>query len=129
MAQEMYERYLLYREGLYGYDWFSNLDPFKPHIFTLLEKGLILPMPNRDKLGRKIVLVKLSEMDTSIPDVGSCALTLMALIMLVLMENEENQVRGLVYVADFSGISVKQAMVFPLDVWYKFGKNTEVNWN
>lgn len=127
MAQEMYERYLLYREGMYGYDWFSNLDPFKPHVFDLLERGLIIPLPKRDKLGRQIILLKLSEFDISIGvDVGNSAMTLLTLIMIVLMDIEENQVRGLNYIADFSGLSLKQAMVYPIDIWYKFGKNTEV---
>ncbi|KAG5682845.1 hypothetical protein PVAND_012167 [Polypedilum vanderplanki] len=125
MSQEAFERYLLFREGLYGYDFFSNLDPLKPGIISLLENGLIVPIPNRDKYGRKVILIKLSALDPTIPDIGCRALTLLTLIMEVLIEEEENQIRGLSYVADLSGVHLKQALIFPLDVWYKFGKNTE----
>lgn len=126
MTQEMIERYLLFREGLYGYDWFSNMDPMKPYLFKLLENGLVFPLPKRDMHGRRVVLLKLSELDVSLPKAGCLTLTLLTLIMEILVQEEENQVRGLSYIADFSGMSVKQAMVFPLEAWFKFGKYAEV---
>lgn len=127
MTQEMIERYLLFREGLYGYDWFSNMDPLKPHLFTLLENGLVFPLPKRDKHGRRVILLKLSELDIKLtPKAGCLTLTLLTLIMEILVEDEENQVRGLSYIADFSGMSLQQAMIFPLEAWFKFGKNAEV---
>jgi hypothetical protein len=125
MTQEAVERYLLFREGLYGYDFFSNLDPLRDGVFSLLENGLIMPIPNRDKYGRKVILIKLSALDPSVPDVGCRALTLLTLIMEVLIEDEENQIRGLSYVADLSGVHLRQALIFPIDIWFKFGKNTE----
>lgn len=126
MTQEMIERYLLFREGLYGYDWFSNLDPMRPHLITLLERGLIFPLPKRDKHGRRVILLKLSELDTSFPKAGCLLLTLLTLTMEILVQDEENQIRGLSYIADFKGMTVKQALVFPLEAWFKFGKNAEV---
>ena len=126
IAQESIERYLLLREGLYGYDWFSNMDPLRPYLFKLLENGLIFPLPKRDKFGRRVILLKLSELDVSFPKAGCLLLTLLTLIMEILLEDEENQIRGISYIADFSGMSVKQITVFSLGAWYKFGKNAEV---
>lgn len=124
-AQEMIERYLIYREGLYGYDFFSNLDPLRPNLFTLLESGVIIPLPKRDKFKRRIILMKMSNLDVSLPNVGCTFLALLTLVMEVLVEEEENQIRGVSYIFDFSGMTAKHAMIFPLDVWYKFGKNSE----
>lgn len=125
LTQEAIERYMLYRLGLYGYDWFSNLDPLRPGIFTLLENGLIVPLPNRDKNGRKVILIKFAALDTSMPDVGNCTLSLLSIIMEIMLENEENQIRGLNYIIDLSGANLKQILIFPIDTWYKFGKNSE----
>ena len=50
-AQEYIERYLIYKSGFYGYDWFSNLDPLRPNLIDLMEKGL-------KKFSRKLFLEK-----------------------------------------------------------------------
>ena len=71
-------------------------------------------------------MLNLNKIDTSYPNVGCTFLALVTLIMEVFVEEDENQIRGLDYIADFSGISAKQIMIFPLEDWYKFGKNSEV---
>lgn len=127
LAQEQIERYLLFREGIYGYDFFSNLDPLRPNLLTLLERGFVIPLPKRDKNGLCVLMLNLAQLDTSLPNVGNTALALVAIILETLIEQEENQIRGFNYVADFSGMSAKQVLVFPLEVWFKIGKNCEVN--
>jgi hypothetical protein len=102
------------------------MDPLRPNLFTLFEKGLVIPLPNRDKHGRCVVMLKLSELETSFPNAGDTALALLAIILEALMEDEENQIRGISYIADFSGMTLKQITVFSLDKWNKFGKNAEV---
>lgn len=129
MAQEMIERLLIYREGLYGHDFVSNLDPLRPNLFALLERGFVIPLPKRDKNERRVLMLKLSELEISYPNPGDTALALLTIILEILMEDEENQIRGISYIADFSGMSLKQITVFPLEAWYKFGKNAEVNLN
>jgi hypothetical protein len=125
-AQEVIERYLVYREGFYGEDWFSNLDPLRPSVLTLLERGLIVPLPKPDKMGRTVLLLNYAQLDPSLEDIGNAFLSLMTSVLIILMLNEENHVRGLHYICDFKGTHLKQATIFPIELWYKYGKNMEV---
>ncbi|CRK89975.1 CLUMA_CG003703, isoform A [Clunio marinus] len=125
MAQEALERYLVFREGAYGFDWFSNLDYMKPNIKTLVDNEVLTVLPKRDKLGRKCLFFKMSSIDPSLPKIGEDLLTLGTLIIETLMDDEENQIRGLNYIADVSNLGLRHAQILPLEVMYKFGKNIE----
>ncbi len=127
LAQEALERYLVFREGLYGFDWFSNLDYNRKHLKHLLDKGVIVPLPGRDKLGRQVFMFRLSNVDPSLPDVGNAFLTLSTMFFETLLDDEENQIRGLNYIGDVTGLQIGHVNVFPLEVAYKFGKNVEVS--
>jgi len=54
LAQEMLERYLVVRQ-LYP-QWFRGLDIDDPAISELLQGGYIVPLPQRDDLGRQVIL-------------------------------------------------------------------------
>jgi hypothetical protein len=126
-VKEAFERYLLFREGAYGHDWFSNLDYSKPNIETMLDKGLIVVFPNRDKDGRKIILSRFAATDPSIPTSGNEALTAAAIILETLLEDdEENQIRGFHYILDISDIKLRHYFMFSFSTWFKFLKNVEV---
>lgn len=126
LAQEALERYLVFREGLYGYDWFSNMNFDRPTLGDLLEKGVIVALPNRDKLGRQVLMFRLNAVDPSINDVGNTFLTLSTMFFEALLDDEENQIRGLNYIGDVTGLQLGHVNMFPLEVAYKFGKNVEV---
>lgn len=125
-AQEAFERYLIFREGAYGYDWFSNLDYDKPNISGLVEKGLFMIFPNRDKFGRKVVMFRLAAADPSISTIGSEGLTYATFVMETMMEDEENQIRGLNYIFDVSNIKLRHYFIFSFPTWFRFAKNIEV---
>lgn len=127
MAQEALERYLLFREGLYGYDWFSNLDYNKPYLSDLLDKGVIVPLQNRDKLGRQVLMFRLAAVDPSVNDIGNIFLTLSTFFFESLLDVEENQIRGINYMGDVTGLQLGHVQIFPLEICYKFGKNIEVS--
>lgn len=126
LAKEAFERYLVFREGIYGYDWFSNLDYNKPNIGSLIDKGLIYVFPKRDKHGRTVILSKLSATDPNIPGIGTEALTLSTMMFESLLEDEENQIRGLNYILDISNIKLRHYFIFSFPTWFKFAKNVEV---
>lgn len=126
MAQEAFERYLVFREGVYGHDWFSNLDFAKPGVQLLLESGLVTVLANRDKLGRKVLLFRLAVTDPKIPTIGNDVLTLSTMFFETLLDDEENQIRGLSYIGDVSGVHLSLSQIFSIDTMYKFGKNVEV---
>lgn len=127
LAQEALERYILFREGLYGYDWFSNMNFDRPQLKHLLDKGVIVALPDRDKLGRQVLMFRLSNVDPSLDDIGNAFLTLSTMFFETLLDDEENQIRGINYIGDVSGVQLGHINVFPLEVAYKFGKNVEVN--
>lgn len=125
LAQEAIERQLLFHEGVYGYDFYSNIDPLKPHVMEMLEKGLITVLPKRDQNGRLTIYIKWELMDPAIPEIGNVFLSLATILLEILIENEENQIQGFNYIFDLSGASLKHLMIFPIDVWFKIGKNCE----
>jgi hypothetical protein len=125
-AQDAFERYLIFREGAYGYDWFSNMDFEKPHIDSLLDNGIVMLFPCRDKLGRRILMTRLSAADPSISTIGCEGLTVGTMALETLLEDEENQIRGINYIGDISNIKLRHYFIFSFPTWFRFGKNVEV---
>jgi hypothetical protein len=126
-TQEAFERYLVFREGVYGHDWFSNMDFNKPNINNLLDKGCVAVLPNSDKFGKKTILFRMSAMDPKLHNIGNEGLTLSTMVFETLLDDEENQIRGLNYIGEVSEFSMSHYQIFPLEVAFKFGKNVEVN--
>lgn len=125
-AQEALERYLVFREGAYGHDWFSNMDFEKPNIEGLIDSGSVVILPKTDKLGRKTILFRMKALDPNIPNIGNEGLTLSTMVFETLLDDEENQIRGLTYLGAVSEFSMSFFQIFPLEVAFKFGKNVEV---
>ena len=125
-AKESLERYLILREGIYGDDWFSNMDYSRPHIDEMLDKGLIVVYPKKDNLGRTILLSRFAAVDPKISNIANEACSIATMHLETLIDDEENQIRGLVYVFDVSDIKLMHLFIFPITKWFKFGKNAEV---
>lgn len=54
MAQEMLERYLTIRQ-LYP-EWFQKLDIDDPELEAIIDSGYLVPLPKRDRHGRKVLM-------------------------------------------------------------------------
>ncbi|KAJ8688172.1 hypothetical protein QAD02_023967 [Eretmocerus hayati] len=63
LAQDMLERYLSIRQ-LYP-EWFQRLDIADSDIEAIVDAGYLVPLPNRDKHGRKVILSCAGEVLTS----------------------------------------------------------------
>lgn len=120
---------MIAREGLYGYDWFSNMELNKPNIKGLLDNGFISIFPNRDQFGRLTVMLKLSVVDPSIPTIGCEALTVLMMAAETVFDDEENQIRGFNYILDVSNVTLRHYFIFPFPVWFKYCKNIEVKFD
>lgn len=120
---------MIAREGLYGYDWFSNMELNKPNIKGLLDNGFISIFPNRDQFGRLTVMLKLSVVDPSIPTIGCEALTTLMMAAETVFDDEENQIRGFNYILDVSNVTLRHYFIFPFPVWFKYCKNIEVRFD
>ena len=84
-------------------------------------------LPNRDKYGRRVVFYNAEIADINSPTIGFDVLTLQTLTYETLLENEENQVRGIVHVANVNGCGMRHFSVFSPQFLYQISKNTEVN--
>lgn len=108
-AYEMLEQYLKARQ-LYP-QWFQKLDIKDPTLNALVDSGYILPLMQRDNQGRRIILQCASRFDTN--NFSSAdAIRLNSLIFGYLMDEEESQICGFVYIIDASKVSLKHVSMF-----------------
>lgn len=57
-VKESFERALIFREGLYGYDWFTNLDFNRPNMQELLVAGLMVVLATHTTTGERVIAAK-----------------------------------------------------------------------
>lgn len=103
-ARELLENYWTVRTK-YS-DWYNDVDSYDNRIQEIIKQGIYIPLPGRDKEGRKLVIVRLGEMDpkgklNTFDDVMRANLALFDYILL----DENIQVNGLVFVIDMTGFS------------------------
>lgn len=105
LVQEALERYVLLREN-YDNCVFSKVSLEEPNLSDLLTRGLVFPLPQRDPQGRKVLLIQ--------PRVFDCSkhtfrdlIRLFTITTDILIEDEENQIRGFVYLVDAAGASLQ----------------------
>ncbi|XP_074100916.1 clavesin-1-like [Cotesia typhae] len=109
IAQAMLERYLHARQ-LYS-DWFQNLDINDPDMEAIIDNGYIVPLLEKDEHGRQVILTSAGRFD---PYKYTSAQMVRAhsLVSEVLMDDEENQVRGYTHVNDESGLTMGHVSAF-----------------
>lgn len=83
-------------------------------------------LPNRDKLGRRVVFHRPGVVNAYSKTDGHDCLTLMTASFETLLEDEENQIRGIVHVSDVSGLGMQHITMFSPQYYFRIGKNTEV---
>jgi len=86
-------------------------------------------LPERDYLGRRVVFYRPGVADPMAPTIGYDVMIFMTLAFELLLEDEENQIRGIVHVADAKGIRMPHFTVFSPQYSFRIGKNTEVCFN
>lgn len=100
---EILEKYLTIRQ-LYS-NWFQKLDINDPVMSELFDLGYMVPLPQRDHLGRQILLISSGKFDPYKYTSEHMA-KIHALVCESVMDEEESQVAGYVYVNDESGINM-----------------------
>lgn len=102
-ACEMLERYLTIRQ-LFP-QWFTKLDIEDPAIKEIFENGYLVPLPERDEHGRRVIFSVASKFDpykfTSVQ-----MARVHSLICEALLDEEDSQVAGYVHVNDESGMNM-----------------------
>ncbi|XP_055377013.1 clavesin-1 [Condylostylus longicornis] len=102
-ACEMLEKYLTIRQ-LYPM-WFQKLDINDPIINEIFENGYLVPLPQRDEYGRQIILSVAGKFDPY-KYTSTHMARVHSLICEALLDDEESQVSGYVYVNDESGMNM-----------------------
>lgn len=110
MAEEAIERYILLRK-CYNGALFQNLDYKRPVLLELINKGLVFALPNRDALGRRILMYNGKALDMS----KNTNIELLNSIMMAyetILEDELNQIKGIVHIVDCSNCGFELLTLF-----------------
>jgi len=97
------EKYTLMREEYPGY--FRSLDISRPALQELVLSGFMFVLPERDSFGRRVIFHIPRYLDPyrhSMEDV----IKVIAITLETLLEDEENQIRGLTCIVDASDLSL-----------------------
>nr|KAG5701287.1 hypothetical protein BaRGS_020649 [Batillaria attramentaria] len=100
---------------------FTGLKP--SNVAHVYKSAISYPLPQRDKLGRKIILIKPTRMDTShytMLEVFKAEYLNLAKVI----EEEENQVRGFTLLIDYKDFGMHNFLMMNLD----FGKRISKMW-
>lgn len=84
-------------------------------------------LPERDHLGRKVIFYRPGVADPMSPTVGYDVLTLTHIAYEMIFQEEENQIAGVVHIADCKGIRPPHFTVFSPQYSFRVGKNVEVS--
>ena len=100
-------------------DWFDWSEEKFKRTMELYDTGFLKVMKNRDSEGRRVVIAN-NQLDMEKFNADD-VFRLHCLVFLVLANEEETQICGIVYVDDFSeGITMKYLSMYPLKSMYDF---------
>lgn len=106
-----------------------NLRKFNQRYLTLRINRFMFFLPERDFMGRRIIFYRPGVSDPMSPSCGYDILTVATLAYELIFDDEENQIRGCVHLADAKGIRMPHFTVFSPQYSFRVGKNTEVSWH
>lgn len=106
-----------------------NLDCNKCRELRSVSISFVFFLPERDYLGRRVIFYRTGVSNPMAPNIGYDVLTLMTLVFDLAMDDEENQIRGVIHVSDAKGIRMPHFTIFSPQYMFRVGKNTEVRVN
>lgn len=98
--------------------WFDYSGEKLERSLALYKRGLLKVMKERDSEGRRILICN-NDLDMTKYDADDVFRLHCLLIMLLAIE-EQTQICGAIYIDDFTGISMKYMMMYPLKSIYEF---------
>jgi hypothetical protein len=87
---------------------------------------MVFALPHRDALGRRIVMCRASAFNPS-KHMNYDILRAIGCVIETLLEEEENQIRGLIYLIDLTGLGFNYLSVFTPSQVLRLFKNAEVS--
>lgn len=103
MAQETLVKYITMRQQ--NPNWFFETSMHDPAVLDLINRGVAFALPQRDKLGRRVLFTVGGNID---PNYHTAEHVMKAIMVVFesLLEDEENQIRGFSYILDEGGITM-----------------------
>lgn len=127
LATEALERYLVLRKYVHeGKQVYQKFDYTDPSLLKLLEAGVIFPLPERDSEGRRVIFYRPKAYDVY-KDHRDDIIRIGGTVFETILENEEDQIRGVVHVVDGSGLGFNYLTLYTPQEGFRLAKNTEVN--
>lgn len=87
---------------------------------------MVFALPERDKLGRRVIFYRPHVYDPS-KNINHDIVRYSGIVFETLLEDEENQIRGVVHVVDASNLGFAYMTVMTPQEVYRIGKNAEVS--
>ncbi|CAH1781148.1 unnamed protein product [Owenia fusiformis] len=104
-------------------EWFRDLDPLEPHIEKAYWTGHLVPLPQRDDKGRRVVLMRPGVIDPNTKEfTGMHVSKDNNCIFGVLQGEEMTQVNGMIFVIDYTGMTTKHMSFYGMDQARKMSK-------
>jgi len=91
-------------------EWYSDRDPLKPELSSLLDIGSLLPLPGKDDKGRKVILIRSTIHDPYAHKQDDIFKIMNMILDILCLEDESISVTGVVAIIDLQGVSVGHAM-------------------
>lgn len=109
---ELFENYMLLKHSVPR--WYDFNDEVIARLWMLYETGVAYPLAERDKEGRRIILIQTRKMDPK-EFTASEAIHLLTWIARVILEEEETQIAGIVTIIDQSDITFGHARLLSIN--------------
>lgn len=93
--------------------WFNNLTLNDERIMELYECGYIFPLSERDENGCRVIMIQASKLNTA-KFTFADVLKIINFVIFTLLEEEQTQIAGFVYVFDHGDISLDYISLFSL---------------
>lgn len=86
----------------------------------------IFLLPQRDYMGRRVIFYRPGVLDPKCPNIARDAQVLSLMVYEAVLEDEENQIRGVVHLVDLKNIRMPHVTMYTPQHLCRLGKNTEV---
>lgn len=110
-ACDMLEKYLTIRQ-MYP-EWFKKLDCEDPELALILESGYLVPLLERDELGRQVILSCAGKFDAFKFTAAQMART-HSLVVESMFDDEESQIAGYTFINDEGGLTMSHISMWTL---------------
>jgi hypothetical protein len=123
---EALERYLVLRKYAHeGKQIHQNFDFTEKSLLKLLDAGVIFPLQERDSKGRRVIFYRPKAFDVY-KDHRDDIIRIGGTVFETILENEEDQIRGVVHIVDGSGLGFNYLTLYTPQEGFRHAKNIEV---